>query len=189
MPGSPHVTIHATGPARAIKLKWRTAAGEITSNFDGLASSSLPLWLKLVKSGNTITAYYSINGTTWTPVGTAKTLTGLGSNFLYGMAVTSNSATSGATATFEPNPSSTPPLPTPTNTFTPPPPAKRGLTWKDAALLAVALAAAVLTLLPIALEYFGASWNADRELPAMRRAARLDADADDEVAEPQEAAV
>jgi Ca-activated chloride channel family protein len=73
--------------------------------------------------------------------------------------------------------------------FTPPPPAKRGLTWKDAALLAVALAAAVLTLLPIALEYFGASWNADRELPAVRRAPRAEADADEEVAEPQEAAV
>jgi Ca-activated chloride channel family protein len=73
--------------------------------------------------------------------------------------------------------------------FTPPPPAKRGLTWKDAALLALALSAAVLTLLPVALEYFGASWNAERELPTVRRAARSEADADDEVAESQEAAV
>lgn len=49
--------------------------------------------------------------------------------------------------------------------FTPPPPAKRELTWKDWALAAVAISAGVLVLLPIALEYGGAKWNAEAELP------------------------
>ena len=49
--------------------------------------------------------------------------------------------------------------------FTPPPPAKRELTRKDWALAAVAFAALVLTLLPIALEYGGCGWNAEKELP------------------------
>lgn len=48
---------------------------------------------------------------------------------------------------------------------TPPPPPKRGLTWKDLALVAIAIGATLLTLNPILLEYFGCAWNAERELP------------------------
>ena len=51
--------------------------------------------------------------------------------------------------------------------FTPPPPADRPLSWKDWALAAVAISACVLVLLPIALEYGGAQWNADFELPSL----------------------
>lgn len=58
----------------------------------------------------------------------------------------------------------------------PPPPPTRAWSWKDAALAAVGLAAALGTLLPLALEYFGGRWNAAAELPASLRLA----------AEPQE---
>ena len=61
--------------------------------------------------------------------------------------------------------------------ITPPPPARRGLSWKDLALIAVVVGAAILALLPLALEYFGSDWNADRELPPPRRS-------DDEEEEP-----
>jgi Ca-activated chloride channel family protein len=54
--------------------------------------------------------------------------------------------------------------------ITPPPPARRGLTWKDLALIAVVAGAVLLATLPILLEYFGSDWNADRELPPPRRA-------------------
>ena len=77
--------------------------------------------------------------------------------------------------------------------FTPPPPADRKLTWKDFALGAVALAACILTLLPIALEYFGARWNADRELPTVERSREsrsvVATAKRDDAPEPQEAAV
>lgn len=51
----------------------------------------------------------------------------------------------------------------------PPQPARRGLSWKDLALIAVAVGAVILAVLPLLLEYFGAAWNADRELPKARR--------------------
>ena len=99
-PGAPEYTIHVTGSARAIRVKVRTASGGSTTNTNGPTSSSLPLWLKLVKSGNTVTGYYSTNGSNWTAVGGAQTLNGIGSSFLYGMAVASNSPSAQASATY-----------------------------------------------------------------------------------------
>jgi Ca-activated chloride channel family protein len=51
----------------------------------------------------------------------------------------------------------------------PPLPPKRGLRWKDLALIAVAVGALIFALLPLLLEYFGARWVAERELPPPRR--------------------
>jgi hypothetical protein len=50
----------------------------------------------------------------------------------------------------------------------PPKPARQGFSWKDLALGAIAIGAAILSLLPVLLEYFGCAWNAERELPANR---------------------
>lgn len=47
----------------------------------------------------------------------------------------------------------------------PPLPPKRGLRWKDLALIAAAIGAAILAILPVLLEYFGAAWHAEHELP------------------------
>ena len=58
----------------------------------------------------------------------------------------------------------------------PPRPPKVGWSLKDFALGAVALGALILVAVPIALEYYGSSWRADRELPSLRR----DEDEDDE---------
>jgi len=55
--------------------------------------------------------------------------------------------------------------------FTPPPPPRRGWSWKELALVAVGASAAVLLLLPIALEYTGCGWSADAELPAVVQSA------------------
>ena len=99
-PGAPQYTIHVTGPSRAIKVKVRTASGASTTNINGPGSSALPMWFKLVKSGNTVTGYYSANGSSWTAVGGAQTLNGIGSTFLYGMAVASNSQSVQASATY-----------------------------------------------------------------------------------------
>jgi hypothetical protein len=47
----------------------------------------------------------------------------------------------------------------------PPQPAKLGLGMKDIALILVAVGALILILIPMALEYFGSRWHAERELP------------------------
>jgi len=99
--GAPEFTLHVTGTGRALKLKWRTSQGWSTANFSGPTSTNLPLWLKLSKSGTMVTAFYSSNGVNWTQLGTPQTLDGIGSNFLYGMAVASNSNVVAASATFE----------------------------------------------------------------------------------------
>ncbi|MDX1947301.1 MAG: VWA domain-containing protein [Pirellulaceae bacterium] len=56
--------------------------------------------------------------------------------------------------------------------ITPPRPAKIGLTWKDFALIAIAAGASILATLPLLLEYCGAAWKAERELPAPQPAAQ-----------------
>ena len=47
----------------------------------------------------------------------------------------------------------------------PPPPASVGWQIKDVARIAVTIGAILLTSIPVALQYLGCSWNADRELP------------------------
>lgn len=47
----------------------------------------------------------------------------------------------------------------------PPPPASPDWQIKDLARIAVTIGAVFLTLIPIALQYFGCGWNAERELP------------------------
>ncbi|MFM9961216.1 MAG: vWA domain-containing protein [Planctomycetaceae bacterium] len=49
----------------------------------------------------------------------------------------------------------------------PPPPPSLGWQIKDLARIAVTIAAVLLTLIPVALQYFGSAWNAERELPTV----------------------
>ena len=69
-------------------------------------SYSFPVWLKLTRSGSTITAFYSADGTTWPQVGTATvTLT---DPVTIGLFACSHNANAVSTATFD-NVSITPP--------------------------------------------------------------------------------
>lgn len=52
----------------------------------------------------------------------------------------------------------------------PPPPASAGWQIKDLARIALTIGAVLLTLIPVALQYFGSVWNADRELPIAQAA-------------------
>ncbi|HEY3868548.1 MAG TPA: ABC transporter permease subunit [Actinocrinis sp.] len=54
----------------------------------GAASSASPAWLRLVRSGTTLTGYDSADGTHWTEIGTAD-LTGLASTVQVGLFATS----------------------------------------------------------------------------------------------------
>ncbi len=76
----------------------RTTAGGATTSTT-TANVAGPYYLRLSRSGTTITAARSTNGTTWTTVGTV-TITGLPTSFYVGVAVASNKAGSLATAVF-----------------------------------------------------------------------------------------
>jgi hypothetical protein len=99
-PGAAHAMVVVTG-GRGIRMQWRAADGGGSSDSAGPASFTLPVWLKLSKAGNTISAFYSSDGTNWSQVGTAQTIN-LASSFRYGMAVTAHQEGAFAQATFDP---------------------------------------------------------------------------------------
>jgi hypothetical protein len=82
-----------------IYMNYRTTTGGSTSQSVG-GSAPLPYWVKVVRSGNTLSGYSSPDGVTWTQVGTSQTIT-MGQNVYIGLAVSSGSTSTLATATFD----------------------------------------------------------------------------------------
>ncbi|HOC19172.1 MAG TPA: hypothetical protein PKK95_12930, partial [Vicinamibacterales bacterium] len=79
-------------------------------------TASRPEWLRLSRSGDTITSFVSNDGTTWTPVG--STTVALGSSIYVGLAVTSHTISALNTAQFDQvtvTASSAPPPPPPSS--------------------------------------------------------------------------
>jgi hypothetical protein len=68
--------------------------------YQGYAYAALPYWVELVRSGNTISSYYSPDGINWAPNGSSQTVT-MAQNVYIGLAVSSGSNSSLATATFD----------------------------------------------------------------------------------------
>jgi hypothetical protein len=77
----------------------RTAAGGSTSE-PGSASATLPYWVKVSRSGSTMSSFASIDGVNWVQVGTSQTIT-MGQSVYVGLGVTSGSTTALATAIFD----------------------------------------------------------------------------------------
>jgi len=77
----------------------RTAAGGSTTEPGGV-SATLPYWVKVTRSGNTLSSYASADGVSWTQLGTSQTIT-MGQSVYVGLAVNSGSASALATATFD----------------------------------------------------------------------------------------
>jgi regulation of enolase protein 1 (concanavalin A-like superfamily) len=95
---SPHVLLDVT-PSGLLELLTRESAGTETRWIGGRSPSPFPIWLKLARSGTTITASASQDGSTWQPVGTA--FTQLPSAALIGVAVTSHQKGVVTSATFD----------------------------------------------------------------------------------------
>lgn len=85
--------------SKGITFGRRTSTGGSTasSSASGVAA---PYWVKLVRSGNTFTAYRSSNGTTWTQIGSTATIT-MASTVYIGLAVTAHNNTAASTSTFD----------------------------------------------------------------------------------------
>ena len=74
-----YVVLAAT-PGQGVSLSSDSNSdGYLDSNITNTGTTAVaPVWLRLVRNGNSVTGSYSANGTTWTTVGTA-TLTGANS--------------------------------------------------------------------------------------------------------------
>jgi ABC-type transport system involved in multi-copper enzyme maturation permease subunit len=87
-PGSAYAAVMVTG-AHGVRMQYdytHDIAGQ-----GGSPSAAAPAWLRLTRSGDTITGYDSAAGTHWTEIGTA-TLTGLPATVQAGMFATSPEA-------------------------------------------------------------------------------------------------
>ncbi|MBB6421114.1 DUF1349 domain-containing protein, partial [Streptomyces sp. AK010] len=90
----------ATTPGNGIALSSDSNGdGYLDTNTHKTGSATVaPVWLRLVRSGTSVTGSYSADGTTWTTVGTA-TLTGANSTLDAGMFSTAHAGSIG-TASF-----------------------------------------------------------------------------------------
>ncbi len=85
-------------PGNGVAFEWRSTALGAASDVHILGIAA-PAWVELTRAGNTFTAYYSTNGSTWTQIGTTQTIS-MNSTVLGGLAVTSLSNTVASTAVF-----------------------------------------------------------------------------------------
>lgn len=96
-PGSRNVAMLVTAAA-SISLQSRGSAYGSTNVVAGPWYNP-PMWVKLVRSGNSFTASYSVDGTTWTELGTQ--LVTMGANLLVGVAASAHATNTTTTATFD----------------------------------------------------------------------------------------
>jgi len=82
-----------------IYMTERTSTGA-SSTYQSLGSGTLPYWIKLARSGNVFTMYGSPNGVNWVQLGTSQTVS-MAQNVYVGLAVSSRTTSSLATATFD----------------------------------------------------------------------------------------
>lgn len=86
-------------PAHGIIIQYRPTQGA-TTTLPVTVAGSAPIYLRVMRSGNTFTAYTSTNGFTWKLiVGSSVTLNMTGS-LLVGMAVTAHNSDALSTVTF-----------------------------------------------------------------------------------------
>ena len=83
----------------AIWMTERTSTGA-SSSYQSLESVTLPYWIKLTRSGNVFTMYGSADGVNWVQLGSSQTVS-MAQNVYVGLAVSSRSTSSLATASFD----------------------------------------------------------------------------------------
>jgi PLD-like domain len=92
------MAIMLVSPSKGTALQYRTSIGASAAHIAGPVATA-PYWVKIVRSGNTITGYASSDGSSWTTVGSVTL--NLGSTVQIGLAVSSHNSSSLATATFD----------------------------------------------------------------------------------------
>ena len=82
------------------RLSVRSATGGSTSTTASTLNSQLPAYLRVTRLGNNFSTYYSTNGTTFTQMGATQTVA-MPATLRIGLAVTSHTTGTLATATFD----------------------------------------------------------------------------------------
>jgi regulation of enolase protein 1 (concanavalin A-like superfamily)/phosphatidylserine/phosphatidylglycerophosphate/cardiolipin synthase-like enzyme len=95
--GAAHVILDVR-PGGSVEFMARGATGGSTSYLGG-ATQAPPAWLRLARSGTTVTASVSSNGSSWTTLGT--TTVSMASTIYAGLAVCSHTTGAVATGTFD----------------------------------------------------------------------------------------
>jgi hypothetical protein len=90
--GAPYAAVMTTG-SHGVRFQYDYTQNQ--AGLPGTITRSSPLWLRLTRTGDTITAYDSTDGTTWHKIGTAR-LAGLPATVDVGLFVTSPVSFSGA---------------------------------------------------------------------------------------------
>jgi fibro-slime domain-containing protein len=95
---SPYVGLFVT-PSGGIDFQYRTTSGgtSVTTS----VSASEPVWLKLSSFGQVFAGYYSLDGSTWTEVGTPVVSNISTTSALAGLAVTSANTSTASQVTFQ----------------------------------------------------------------------------------------
>ncbi len=88
----------ALTPGNGVTWQYRSSAGGSTT-YNNTTGLSAPCWVKLVRSGNTLTGYRSPDGTNWTQQGSAAIT--LSATTLVGLALTSHNNASLGAALFD----------------------------------------------------------------------------------------
>ena len=76
-------------PSGNVVFETRSANGASSGYSSTVSGVGIPVWVRLVRSGNQFSASYSSNGTSWTQVGTTQSVT-MATNAQAGLAVTSH---------------------------------------------------------------------------------------------------
>jgi hypothetical protein len=95
--GAAYMGVFVTAGA-GVTLQTRAVSGGATTATAGPTDAAAPYWVKMVRSGNSLSAFYSSDGQTWTQIGTTITIN-LSSSAMIGLASTSKSTTLLSTAT------------------------------------------------------------------------------------------
>jgi regulation of enolase protein 1 (concanavalin A-like superfamily) len=95
--GSAHIML-SVRPNGSLEFMTRSSSGGQTT-FLATTTQPAPTWLRLTRSGSTVTAFVSADGTTWNQVNIPRTI-GLSSTALAGLVVCANSSALN-TATFD----------------------------------------------------------------------------------------
>jgi hypothetical protein len=85
--GAAEASISIT-PGNGITFRYRLSSGAATS-LAGPAGVTAPVWVRLSRSNNVVTASYSTSGTSWNQVGSSQTIS-LNTNALAGLCVTAH---------------------------------------------------------------------------------------------------
>jgi hypothetical protein len=85
-------------PTGNIQFQWRPSTGATTSVTAG-TPVSFPIWVKVVRTGNSFTGFDSTDGVTWTQIGSAVTIP-IATTARAGLAVSAHDNTLLATGTF-----------------------------------------------------------------------------------------